>query len=162
MPSRLVLAGRISRKKNHASRIHHNRHAYVPPTTCASKKLPQPPPLGFDCAPLDLFVCTRGKHPEVRMHRSTVDTVSIEFFSLRGGGALEVSNLSFFEESRNLSWTSVGLSFFLTQKSGMFTWTYQPAYQLESTVFFSHNKSASAGLSTGFNTSWTGPRRDPI
>jgi len=33
---------------------------------------------------------------------------------------------------------------------------YQPAYQLESTVFFSHNKTASAGLSAGFNTSRTG------
>jgi len=30
-------------------------------------------------------------------------------------------------------------------------------YQLESTVFFSHNKITSAGLSTGFNTSRTGP-----
>ena len=37
----------------------------------------------------------------------------------------------------------------------MFAWTYQPAYQLESTVFFSHKKSASAGLSAGFNTSRT-------
>jgi len=32
---------------------------------------------------------------------------------------------------------------------------YQPAYQLESTVFFSHNKTASAG----FNTNRTGPKR---
>ena len=39
---------------------------------------------------------------------------------------------------------------------GLFVRTYQPAYQLESTVFFSHNKSASAGLSAGFNTSRTG------
>ena len=31
----------------------------------------------------------------------------------------------------------------------MFAWTYQPTYQLESTVFFSHNKTASANLSAG-------------
>ena len=37
--------------------------------------------------------------------------------------------------------------------SGLFAWTYQPAYQLESTVFFSYNKTALAG----FNTSRTGP-----
>jgi len=40
----------------------------------------------------------------------------------------------------------------------LFAWTYQPAYQLESTVFFSHNKSASAGLSADFNTSRTSLR----
>jgi len=34
--------------------------------------------------------------------------------------------------------------------------SYQPAYQLEFIVFFSHNKTASAGLSAGFNTSRTG------
>ena len=38
---------------------------------------------------------------------------------------------------------------------GMFAWTYQPAYQLESTVFFSHNKTVSASLSAGFNTNRT-------
>ena len=32
---------------------------------------------------------------------------------------------------------------------------YQLANQLESTVFFSYNKTASAGLSAGFNTSRT-------
>ena len=42
------------------------------------------------------------------------------------------------------------------QYPSLFAWTYQPAYQLESTVFFSHNKSAWAGLSIGFNTSRTG------
>ena len=35
--------------------------------------------------------------------------------------------------------------------------TYQPAYQLDSTVFFSQNKSAKTGLSAGFNTSRIGP-----
>jgi len=33
--------------------------------------------------------------------------------------------------------------------------THQPAYQLESTVFFFHNKTTSVGLSAGFNTSRT-------
>jgi len=48
---------------------------------------------------------------------------------------------------------NVGLS---SEVSRLFAWTYQPAYQPESTVFFSHNKTASASLSAGFNTSQTG------
>ena len=47
------------------------------------------------------------------------------------------------------------LCFFFGKAAGLFAWTYQPAYQLESTVFFSHNKLVSAGLSADFNTSRT-------
>ena len=46
---------------------------------------------------------------------------------------------------------AVGLSvrFFIDkdrQLSDLFAWTYQPTYHLKSTVFFSHNKSASVGF----------------
>jgi len=41
-----------------------------------------------------------------------------------------------------------------TEQTCLSVRTYQPAYQLESTVFFSHNKTASAG----FNTSRIGPK----
>ena len=44
---------------------------------------------------------------------------------------------------------------------GVFAWTY-PAYQLEFTVFFSHNKTASVNLSVDFNTNRTGPIFLPI
>jgi hypothetical protein len=74
----------FSKKKNEGKNFMHTvptttgMHAY--PNNVRLKKLPQPPRLGFDCAPLDLFVNTRGKHLGIYMHRSTVDTGSIEFF----------------------------------------------------------------------------------
>jgi len=46
--------------------------------------------------------------------------------------------------------------FMQSNTRGLFVWIYQPAYQLESTIFFSYNKSDSVGLCTGFNTSRTG------
>jgi len=45
-------------------------------------------------------------------------------------------------------------------KYGMFFSSYQPVYQIESTVFFSHNKTTLASLSTGFNISRTGQQAD--
>jgi len=51
--------------------------------------------------------------------------------------------------------------YFLIWRRGQYTLyvenarTYQPAYQIESTVFFSHNKTDSAGLSAGLCISRT-------
>ena len=44
----------------------------------------------------------------------------------------------------------------------LFASTYQSVYQLESTIFFSHNKTVSVDLSVDFNTSRTGQQASKI